>query len=370
MPAAATSVPRRGPRPAAELPKGVLVVPKGAVEKLVGAIGPSGACLCLLVIDQTTSKPRAPGSPAPEWCAPKLATLAGQLCMSEDGVRRLIDKAEKTGALEVRRADKADPKADGRQFELRFAAERLPSIQVTREPKHKRETPAQKPRKTVVAMPAQMACPVGQTCPVSEVYVNGRVTNFVPEGALVVRHDPENTSTGVEVSEDRPAENTSTPVEVSSIPAEPLDQPPPATGNVERFAEFWNGRLSGVLHKGADLAFIAERVLPALDGAPLEWLQAACLRKLRKLAEYGSGLLPKLAAEAATAHAAERQHTGGSPGEPAPECSSCSDTGIVGCHGRPTSQELRDHVQAGRACSCPHGQSAVEFVAGLYANTT
>ena len=142
-------------------------IPTGLAQQLLGALSPACVCLCFIVLDRTIGMLPGKGKARPEWCTTTEAELAEILRISDRGVRNLLQEAtdNQTAILKVRHVTYG--------IELHFAMEAVSKLGRLRELQRRLK------RKSVRAMPAKLECPVGQKCPVTEVYVNGGLVSNI-----------------------------------------------------------------------------------------------------------------------------------------------------------------------------------------------
>ncbi|MGE5569818.1 MAG: hypothetical protein ACM3S5_12340 [Rhodospirillales bacterium] len=273
-------------------------VPLYLTEQLLASVSPLCTCLCLIVLDRTLGARRRRGTPPPEWCELKESDLAEKLRVTPQAVRKVIreaesciqddpDRAKRLGILQVQQARVG--------VRLRFAFEALPSLKPTREPKKLPTKAEREERRKVQAFSAKITCPKGQDCPVDELYLpNGHLTNILPAGAEVIRHQV-----------DEPDE-VATPVAPSGHQEQPQVATPVATSKPSQLEELRaevEPILLTTLNKTLDDG-LARKILAELGDIPPTGLgafvQATPLR-LRKLRQYGSGLLLSFAREFAEA---------------------------------------------------------------------
>ncbi|HVX66878.1 MAG TPA: hypothetical protein VHA11_09770, partial [Bryobacteraceae bacterium] len=303
--------------------QGFTRLPQHFFERLLAAVSPSCVALCGIVLERTIGLPRKAGTPAPEWCAPSEAELGRVLRMTEQGVRKLITEARTCiaddpesplGIIETRKA--------GRTVELRFVFENYRRIKPRREAKELPTKAEREERRQVLAKKAELVCPVGMQCPVTEVYLNGHVTNVPPaEGVEIIRLDPENTETPVSVS--GPAEQADS--RMVSTPAEQPDTETrvsvsaPTNGRQSTESRVADKRLSGKHRNSscgiAEVRAVVQQVLGySIDEALANQILAKLGRAtaamfhqvlLRRAAEVESkGFLPHIAEDTATERAA------------------------------------------------------------------
>jgi hypothetical protein len=212
---AAAPLPRKTPDLPGPDPKKYAPVPHGLIDRLVASVSPACTCLVLLVFDRTTWKKQ--DTLGTNWCTTTEPELARTLRMSDAGVKKLLreaescirddkgDRAKRQGVLQI------EPTARG--IKVRFCWEHIPKLRKLREPK-KLPTKAERERRKVEARKAKLTCPVGQTCPVDEVYLDAVVTNILPAGVEIVR--PEEPVTPVATSNGMRTD-PATPVPTSAL---------------------------------------------------------------------------------------------------------------------------------------------------------